>query len=663
MLHFFRKHQKYFFIFTTLIIVSSFAFFGTYQAFAPGLGRGKTHDEIAFRTIDGKGVKRSYLDHMTRFLAREEWMHTAKIFDANYLNNGIVSKDFLEGGLSAGLVTRLGEEYRPELEARLAREINYKPYQHPYLPSLSAMAVWSLFAPEIPKKLSALQAAEDPVSSFDARIALFLAEKSFPPAFLTQVLSYQEREQALGPGDPRLQDAVSLFGYRDLNDWFGEKFVESIAKVVINTAAIARQKGYTVSREELLSDLLYKSRKTYEAISANVKLPVESGAEFFQLYLRYKGLDETTLLRVWEEISLFRRMMQDVGSAALVDALPLEQFYQFANEHATVELYQMAPEYRFQNEEEAKVFAAYLEVVAPNPSAAEIPSSLASVEKIEQRAPQLVGKRYRIYVGSLDKEALKAKVSTKETWEWELANWERLKTAFPELGSKEGTPFDILEKLESRKKIDTYAAAQIVEIHPEWIEESVKEAAMHERELFLSSLGDRDPLPGISDRGAFQKLLDTEDEVIGYTQDKKHYYRILVFERGENKEILPFKEAKGLLKPASTAPASFAAYLEKNRNAPDEAFWRIEKKEVKITRANPTFITLSEALALDDGQFSPVAVNEKEGPYCFRLKEVFVDTSVPMQKWIEAQEVLAKEMRAQFFENILTEICSKSSFL
>ena len=35
MLNFFRKYQKIFFLFTTVIIVVSFLFFGTYQAIAP----------------------------------------------------------------------------------------------------------------------------------------------------------------------------------------------------------------------------------------------------------------------------------------------------------------------------------------------------------------------------------------------------------------------------------------------------------------------------------------------------------------------------------------------------------------------------------------------------------------------------------------------------
>jgi len=665
MLHFFRKHQKYFFLFTTIIIVTSFAFFGSYQAFAPAFGKKGPSDEVVFHSVDGKAVKRSYLDHMSRFLEREDWMQSAKIFDSNYLNDGVISKDFLEGGLSDHLLAHFGDHYVEELSARQAKEKNFVAYQHPYIPSLSTVSIWSLFSPEIPEKLATLKVSEDPIGSFDDRVELFLAERNFPPAFLTQVLRYQERDQARVPADPRLQkDVISLFGYHDHNDWFGEHFVQSVAEVVINTAAIARQKGYSVSHEEALTELLSKSQKTYEAISANMNLPVENGYEFFQIYLRQKGLDEATVVRLWEDITLYRRMMQEVGSAALVDALPLEQFYAYANEHATIELYQMAPELRFKTDEEAQLFAAYLDAVAPN-RADTIPLELASIETIEERAPKLVGKRYRVYVGSVDKKMLQGKVSVKETWDWELANWEQLKETFPELTLKEGTPFEILEKVEKRKKIDSYACAQIVESHPEWIDEAVRDVTLNETELFLSPASEKAPLPGVTDVAAFQQVLDSENEVVGYTQDQKRYYRILVDERSENKEVLSFKEAKGVLTPVADAPAiSFAAYLEKYRSdLPEGALWGIEKKEVTISRANPSFISLDEVLALEGDGFSPVAEAEKEGAYCFRLKEVLVDTTIPMQKWIEAQELLAKEMRAQYFESVLSQLCSKNSSL
>ncbi len=667
MLHFFRKHQKYFFLFTTIIIVTSFAFFGTYQAFAPTPGGKSGPDPVVFHCVDGKAVRQSYLDHMTLFLEREEWMQSSKLFDANYLNDGVISKDFLESGLSKHLLTTFAPLYRDQLLSRFEKERNYTTYKHPYIQTLTADTIWALFAPDIPEKLAELQASSDPVESFQTRVDLFLAERSFPPAFLTQVMRYQENDAPRAPRDPRLmKDVVSLFGYRNHADWFGEKFVQSVAEVVINTAAIARQKGYSVSYEEALTDLLFKSQKTYAAIAEHATIPVESGEEFFRVYLSQKGLDEPTAVRIWEEITLFRRMMEEVGSAALVDTLPLEQFYAYAHEKATVELYQMAPELRFSTDEDKQSFQAYLTSVAPS-AKEEIPLNHDPIEEIAKRAPELVGNRYRLYIGSVSKEALQAKVSVKETWDWEVANWETLLTVFPELTQKEGTPFERLEKADKREKIDAYARLQIVEMHPEWVDEAVRQADMKEQELFLSRSGEEEVLPGISDRKALQKILDEQNEVVGYTQDQKNYYRIIVDERSVEAELLTFKEAKkkGLLKPSNQTPTfSFAAYLETYCQEPAEGTlagqWVIEKKEKSVTRAAKGLLSLDAVLALETGQLSAVVQDEKEGPYCYRVKEVMMDTTIPMQKWMEAQELLAKEVRSQFFKNMLGQLCSKN---
>ena len=598
---------------------------------------------------------------MSHFLEWENWMQMAKIFESNYLNDGIISKDFLEGGLAPHLLSYYGEDYRDQIYSRHEKEKTYTPYQHPHIQSLSAEKIWSLFAPEIPEKLAILKTKEDFIDLFNERIDLFLAEKNFPPSFLTQVLRYQENDQNRISADPRLhRNVISLFGYHNLNDWFGKNFVQSIARVVINLAAIAREKGYYVSHEEALTDLLFRSQKTYESIKAHVNLPIEDGYEFFQLYLRQKGLDETTVVQIWQEITLFRRMMQEIGSATLVDTLPIEQFYSYANENAIIELYQMSPELRFTSDEEARLFSTYLKAVAPNQNN-EIPLQYGSIEKVEIEAPELVGKWYRLYVSCVDKEGLQAKVSMKETWDWELENWEQLKKVFTQLSLKDGKPFELLESAANRSKIDVYARSQIVESHPEWIDEALKEAEMRETKLFISPVSKKEPLEGVTDLIAFQKILDSESEVIGFTQDQKHYYRILIEERSDQKEILPFREAKDILKPLTDTPiVSFANYLEKYRDAlPENALWNIEKKEMKISRANPSFISFDAVMALETETFSPILIDEKEGPYCFRRKKMLVDTTIPIQKWIGAQELLAKELQAQFFEHILSQLCSK----
>ncbi|MEZ5314977.1 MAG: hypothetical protein R3E91_02025 [Chlamydiales bacterium] len=658
MLHFFRKHQKYFFIFTTIIIVTSFLFFGTYQAFAPGLGENKGN-EIVFYTPNGKGIKSAHFSHMIDFLNREDWMESFKFFDGNYLNDGLISKDFLEGGLAMCLFTRCKEEYQKDLEIRLMKERDYQPYQHPYISSLSVLKIWSLFASEIPEKLNLLQTAVDPLNSFQNRMDLFLSEKCFPPAFLTNLLRYQEKECLRKSADPRLtKDPITLFNYHDLKDWFGEKFVEHIAKVVIQIAEIARNEGYFVSRDELLADILVKNQKTYDAISANLDLPIKTSQELLEIYLHHKGLDESAILDIWEDISLFRRMMQAIQSTLLVDPLIFEQFYHSANESVVLELYQMASDYRFNSHESKEIFATYLEAIRPDSLNHGLPESYASIETIERRAPEIVGKRYPLSVGYIDKNLLQAKVSIKETWDWELANWDQITTYFPELKSIKGTPFEVLDRIEDRKKIDIYAAAQIVEAHPDWLEEALIEAPMKKMDIFLSPAGKGEFLPGLSDRSAFQELLDQKEEIIGYTQDQKYYYRILVKAHPETKEILPFKEAKQFL---SRSPLrneiSFASYLEKYREMAGSGIWEIEKKEITVSRAQPLFIKFDEVIGVKDGEFSPVFSDKKEGVYCFRPKKIPIDNNIRIEKWIGVQEILTKEIKIKFFESLLNQIC------
>lgn len=662
MLQFFRKHQKYFFVFTTIIIVTSFAFFGSYQAFSPGLGGGGGggSDEVVCEAVDGTPVKKSYMDHMTRFLEREEWMQSTKLFDANYLNDGVISKDIFAGGLAAVMCERFGELYEVELAQKQEREASYKPYRHPFLPMANAEGVWALFAPELPVKLAAFQAEP----SFENKVDLFLAERQFPPAFLTQMMRYQEQDNPRAPRDPRLaRDIVSLFGYHDHTEWFGEAFVESVANVVINGAAIAKDKGYRVSKQEALTEIQRKSQKTYEAIVENMELPVANGQEFFQVYLRQKGLDEATAICLMQDVMLFRRMMQEAGSAALVDALPLEQFYGYAHERAVVDVVQMAPELRFKNDEEAAQFASYVEAVGAGGAA--IPLDYASIETVEKRAPELVGRHYRLYVGQVSKEALQAKVGVKETWAWEEAHFTQLSRRFPELDLKVGTPFERLEQVENRAKIDAYARAQIVEEHPEWVEEAVKVADLKETELFLTAKSENEPLKGISDLPAFAQALGSDDEIIGYTQDEQNYYRVLVDERSESKEIMPYKKAKqlGVLAAHPTKRYSFSEYLAAYRDeAPTGELakqWVIERNEKQITRSTESFIKLDAVLAGGDA-YSSVEVDENAGPYAYRLKEVFVDTGVPMQKWIEAQELLAEEMRGHVFTEVVGQLCSKN---
>lgn len=673
MLNFFRKHQKILFLFTTIIIVFSFIFFGTYQAIAPGMNKGGEEET-------------SYVSQMVQFLDTEQWMVSNDFFAANFLNEGVLSKEFLETGIGDLLAAASPESYTQEFSERLKREKNYTPYTHPFLPALSAMSLWSVFAPDLPGKLKAHQEGD---GSFPLRRALFLAQKSFPPSYLAQILRYQEQRQANFPPDPRLsKNELCVFGYSKLSDWFGERYIETLANVIIEKAAEARKLGYRVTQEEVLADLLSRSQANFNQLKQQLAtLPIEDGYGLFRGYLNKIGIREKTALKIWEDVTLFRRLMHAIGDSALTDPLPLSEFYSFAYENATLELYQMPASLYLKGRDELKKLEVYLAAVGEKKAnALDIPLEFAPLETIESRAPELVGKRYSLYCAETSKNALQSKVSVKETFQWEcdLDNWKNLQHHFPELAYKTGDPFTILEALEekSRKLVDAFARKQIVEKHPEWIKEALTEAELEEKHLFLNVKSEV-PFAGITDIEHLIVCLEDQGELPCYSQDNDHFYRFLLNEKGEKKEILTYQEALKscilekldermngealTLAVIQEIPSTYkkephlyryASHLIKYKeNVPEgsrlAAQFKPEKKEKTITRSEKSFISLDEVFALEPGTFSPIKIDPKEGAYLYRFIEKKTDKSLPLEKMVQAQDMLSKEARLRYFEACL----------
>jgi len=62
-----------------------------------------------------------------------------------------------------------------------------------------------------------------------------------------------------------------LFGYHTAEDWFGPRFVKLVSEFVINSAKIAEQRGYKVSKEETLVDLMRNVETSFQQIR---KIPI-----------------------------------------------------------------------------------------------------------------------------------------------------------------------------------------------------------------------------------------------------------------------------------------------------------------------------------------------------------------------------------------------------
>ncbi|MCH9609343.1 MAG: hypothetical protein S4CHLAM45_04840 [Chlamydiales bacterium] len=636
MLQFLRKHQKIFFLLTTIVVIFSFTFYGAYSAFTPSQSKGKDYRELFHQFLKYEGAGKDFAS-------------------TNFLNDFVVTGEFIDAGLAPLIFEKDPEVFRADLENCAKRERAFSPYVHPFAKQLSAEMVWSIFAPELKEKLELVKGAEDPcnVENFQARVDLFMAERRFPAQVLANMLRMQERDMKMGVGsDPKLMRGdVSVFGYTNLEDWFGPTFIEKVADVLIETAHIAKKKGYKVSRAEVMSDLLYRSQKTYDAMKEQVRLPVSDGAGLLQLFMQQSGFDETNLVKIWETITLYKRLIHDVGNGALVDTLPLEEFYQYAGESIVVEVTQMPTPLRFNSREDLRQFELYLAA---------------------KNSQELQGKRYSLYVGELKKECLAAKVSVQETWNWEEKHLPLLEERFSQL--KEKSLDELSQK--QRAPIDAYARQQIVNTHPEWIEEGIKTVEMKEKELFFSHVSTKELLKGVSNNRALQMALDEKEELVGYTQDEEHFYRILVRERSEEYtltfaetrkegliheletkfsiDIDPIIDRLAALHGVSKEEAISYRFFDDVQGKSDEAQFKPTTKELTLTRTSPSFIPFEVASVQEEGRGGAPG----EGAYHYRVVDRKFDTSLPIDKMLKAQQLLSKEVQFQFMRDIL---CSTNS--
>lgn len=564
MLGFFRKYQKYFFMVITVVIIFSFSFFGTYNT----IGATAWRDQIAFTAINGKEISRLDVDEMAMFLATdsEDKLLYGGAWGPNFLNDGVIRKDFLETGLAQELAQTYITDLNSELQARLEKEKRYSPYIHPQAKFISASQAWSYFAPEIKNNFQLVRTAKNPQDAFNAKVKLFLAEKSFPSPLLRQVLRYQEKQQTWINPDPGLDQVdLSLFGYHTVEDWFGSHFTRLVSQFIINTAIMANDQGYEVSKAEALADLMRNAEISYQQNIDRPNLGVKNVSEYFTEQLHLLNMDQARAVKIWSQVLLFRRYFHDAGGSAFVDNLPTQQFNGFTKETVELDVYRLPPELRIGEESSLQKFEIYLNAVSKRnkEGSLELPKAFLSATEVSKNYPELVQKRVLVEIAQVNKKDLQPKVSIRETWNWEAEdkNWATLKTRFPDLGVQKGTTrderFAALDNLDPiiRAKVDAFARSSIVDSHPEWIQTALNTAPAQKKVLALRSEGGEAPLSGLDSkekRQAFIKLIDqatlkekpqAASPLNAYTADQQWYYQITVLERDAQPEVMTFAEA------------------------------------------------------------------------------------------------------------------------
>jgi len=545
MLQFFRRYQKILFIFTTTTVVISFVFFGTYQAIDPMLSRSKNRGPVAFVTANQRKVSQGYFDSICRFLATEpELSYDAqKILSGNPLNSGIISANFLQTEIGYLLITPHTSLHGQGLQERFEMESSFAPFKHALRPHLSAQKVWHDFAPDVAQSLASFQAAsvENLKENFLLRSRLYLAQRNFPASLLKQMLCYQDYQQAGVSGVDRTlaQKDYSLFGYKNLSDWFGTEFVEHCAKVIIYGAELAKSQGYKVSRQEVMTELYTKSQKCYQMVRDKIDLPTADPATFLQMLVRQQEMDQEELITICEDVLYFQKLFEGAEADVMIDSLALENFYEYANQSVTVQVTQLPNFLRFKNMKQLEEFELYLTSVCNREDdVLAIPKEFASKDVIASRAPELIGRRYVLDVAHVNKEQLYSKVSLKRLWQWQSDNAELIASAFPNVKKLEEAPELI------KKSVDQFCYEKICAEHPEWIHELLVSKPHAQQELFLRFEQNKCVLAGIEDVAQLRTLLDREDALELYTQDQQNYYSIRVLARMPSGEVLSFDAAK-----------------------------------------------------------------------------------------------------------------------
>lgn len=167
MMNFFRKYQKLLFSVISIVTIASFAFFGMANTVAD---RPHIAKRVVAKVIDGSDIYEHEICAMGRFLCQGK--------------ESVIQKELLATGMAAQLAERYFEQLKADVEQRVERAKNYRPYAHPRLPILSAEEVWKRFQPQLLQHLQQLRAAPASPQAFALLCSLFLDQAAFPSDIL-----------------------------------------------------------------------------------------------------------------------------------------------------------------------------------------------------------------------------------------------------------------------------------------------------------------------------------------------------------------------------------------------------------------------------------------------------------------------------------------------
>ncbi|PIS02397.1 MAG: hypothetical protein COT85_05215 [Chlamydiae bacterium CG10_big_fil_rev_8_21_14_0_10_42_34] len=661
MLEFFRKYQRYFFLVTTVVVIASFTLFGTYDTFAKGEEK---EDRIIGRTISGSAMMLSEVQKLSRFIAtdREDSME-GRGLSPNFCNDGVIRYDFLKDRLADLLVKEYFDVLKEDFSSRLDKAKRFRSYAHPDAPFLSAKTIWEHLIPGLNQEIAAVQSESEPTLAFFNHLSrLYQLQGRLSPETLRRILIYQHQQYPTLRVDQKLvQDDLSVFGFHTASDWFGHDFIDLVAEFILNSAAAASEKGYTVSLEEAKGDLIHRFQETMQKLAAAKIKPDVS----FHQHLRSLGFDERSAAEVWQKVLLFRRYFHDVGGAAFVDSLPYKDFASYAKETAVVQKYQW--QMRIQSAQDLAELNLYIRSIAPK-SEKGLPTAFLSVSEVEKKFPALVQTTYLANVAEVSKKQVGLTATVKQLLQWQTddKNWAQLVRQFslPSVPTKDER-FAILATIDPilRAKIDELTRERLVDQNPSWVEEALASAPRVEKIWSIS--GNEEPT--LQKEGTFYSIEDlkiVEDKHILRFEDAREILaeRIGKVDEAFTVENNPF---------SSVAKAAYDA-LQKNPmdsnwvqsgNNPIQDQFKLIRNEQSISRTSKENWMKEQAFMMLPDFWSPIHVADDGEISFFYLQEKKVTHEPILESLNFGKETLAADAKAYVTERLLQTVKMKNAIV
>lgn len=537
MMDFLRKIQKMFFFAVAIVLIVFFFFFGIFSTLSPA---SEENDPVIAKAIDGSDIHSSSLQKLLRLL-------TAGSQDE------VIRKDFLQTGLGALLTRSYFEEFKEDLRLRALQAKRFRPYVHPEAPFLSAQAIWDQFYPDLSRHLAELKGEVEPSADTFVHLAnLYIEQKKMPPELMRRILFYQMEQYSSIRMDPSLQYYdFSLFGYKSLRDWFGDKWLDKAAKFIWNAALVAEEKGFTVSRDEAKADLLFQPSLYQE--------------------LQRLGMTEKELCETWQKVLLFRRYMNSIGDYVFVDHLTSGDLADYSQKSVAADVYTLPNALVLKTAEDFFALQYYLDTVTvPEKDLLVLPKAYRSADDLARKAPHFVETVFTAEVSCVSKDQLALRVSFKELLQWAVGHWDALARQFNALPATAASSAEQIAALEQispplRSQIDSWVRLRVVEEHPEWVEEALQAAQASEQTF--SFFHDRVNVSYVKNPASFLASLslaaagdpDAKRDLSVYADGNLAFYRIAQVKQVADRQIRTLAS----MKQDGTLAKLVQSYLEK----------------------------------------------------------------------------------------------------